>query len=345
MKWNFSKNVEFFCLIVGFIAGCSHSGGTRDIQNPDSLGGKNPKQITFFGDNEHPRFSLDGARILYSSRARNSHKGVQIYEMDLRANRERRVVFSDGDAFDASYISDYEILYSSTTDEIKENPLGLKIFPKEYPPSELYMSDLYGNDIIRLTTQPSYDGDALLSSNSAKPFILFTSRRGDLTGLYRLDLENLPVSLISAEADKEKRYPTITPDQKTLAWSEKDLKTGSQKIVLYDVKTKATSVLKSDEGEYRDLFFAPRTPQRLFYSILRKGELRSQIEVYDLKKQCTQVVLKDQDSLLSPAVSNDSTERLAFSRLTEGKKQIYVMNLPEDLGPCLEPPTQATLKE
>lgn len=332
-------------VLMASLEGCSHVSQTKGAPTPEYLLGRNFKQITFSGDNDHPRFSNDGVRVLYNSRARAKHKGTQIYESDLTENKERRVVFSDGDAFDAAYISDYEILYSSTTDEIKESPLTNKNFPKEYPPSELYMSDLYGSDILRLTTQPSFDGESVFISNALKPFILFTSRRGDVTGLYRLDLENLPVSLISAEGGKEKRSPAATPDQKSLAWTEKDLKTGSQKIILYNIKNKNTSVLKSDEGDYRDLFFAPRSPQRLFYSILRKGQSHYQIEVFDLEKQCTQVVFKGQDSLFSPAVSNDFSERLAFSRLFEDKKQIFIVNLPTDLGPCLEAPTQATLKE
>lgn len=345
MTWIRWKIAGLFFLIMAFVAGCTHLKSTKEAQTPDYLLGINSKQITFFGNSDHPRFSNDGTRILYNSLGRTSHRGTQIYELDLLANKERRVVFSDGDAFDATYINDNEILYSSTTDEIKEYPLPNKNFSKEYPPSDLYMSDLYGSEILRLTMQPSFDGEALYLSHTAKPYILFTSRRGDITGVYRLDLQNLPVTLISAESNKEKRYPAVTPDQKTLAWAEKDLNTGDQKIILYDLKKKSTTVLKSNDGDYKDLIFAPRPPDRLFYSVLRKGQQHYQIEVFDLKKQCTQVVLKGQDSLLSPAISNESAERLAFSRLFEDKKQIYIVNLPRDLGPCLEPTTQATLKE
>lgn len=140
MKWIHWKIAGLYFLMMGFFGACSHVSTTKDVKTPDYLLGKNSKQITFFGDNDHPRFSNDGTRILYHSLGRTSHKGTQIYEMDLLTNKERRVIFSDGDAFDGSYISNYEILYSSTTDEIKESPLANKNFPKEYPPSDLYMS-------------------------------------------------------------------------------------------------------------------------------------------------------------------------------------------------------------
>lgn len=340
MKW-MSTVVAALLLCVG----CTHLSITKDVLTPDYLLAKGSKQITFLGDNDHPRFSDDGLRLLYTSRGRATHKGAQIYEMDLLKNKERRVTFSDGDAFDAIYMSEAEILYASTTDEIKESPLLNKSFNKDYPPSDLYMSDLYGNDILRITQQPGYDGEPLFITHPTKPFILLTSRRGDLLGIYRIDLKHLPVSLISAAKEKEKRFPTMTPDRTQIAWVEKDLKTEEQSLVLFKLKGKIPFVLKKGEGLYRDLFFAPRAPERLFYSILRKGEKQYQIEVYDTEKQCTQVVFKGNDSLFSPVVTNESTERLAFVRLFQDKKQIYIVNLPTDLGPCLETPAQATLKE
>ncbi|WP_347358280.1 hypothetical protein [Bdellovibrio sp.] len=342
MKLWFSQAIGALCFLS---VGCSHLSVTKDVLTPDYLLAKGSKQVTFLGDNNHPRFSNDGSKLLYSSRSRNSHKGSQIYEIDLAKNKERRITFSDGDAFDAIYISPAEILYSSTTDEIKESPLLNKSFDKEAPPSDLYMSDLYGTQILRLTQQPGFDGQSDFLPHPSKPAILFTSRRGSLTGIYRLDMKNLPVSLISAEKDKEKRFPALTPDTKQAAWAEKNLKTNEESLVLFKLKEKIPVVLKSGEGEYRDLFFAPRPPLRLFYSIVRKGEKHSQLEVYDIEKHCTQVVFKGNDSLAAPAVSDESNERLAFTRNFQDKKQIYIVTLPSDLGPCLEPPAQATIKE
>lgn len=325
--------------------GCTHLSVTEEIITPDYLLVKGSKQITFLGDNDHPHFSENSTRLIFTSRGRSQHKGTQIYEIDLLENKERRVTFSDGDAFDATYLGNSEILYASTTDEIKETPLLNKTMKNEFPQSELYMSDLYGTEILRITQQPGYDGEPVFAPHALNPFILFSSRRGDVLGVYRLDLEHLAVSLISAEKDKEKRFPTLTPDRSRMAWAETDLKTEKQSLVLYNLKNKSSIVLKSGEGVYRDLAFAPRPPVRLFYSILRKGEKQYQIEVYDLAKKCTQVVFKGADSLFSPTLSDEARERIAFSRLFQDTKQIYMANLPSDLGPCLETPAQANLKE
>lgn len=340
------KVVNFAITVAVFVfTGCAHknTSSTQEILTPDYLLSKGSKQLTFLGDNERPRFSADGTKLLYVSRQRTAHKGAQVYELDLVKNKERRVTFSDGDAFDPVYISDTEIIYASTTDEIKENPIAP--IDKSSPPSELYMSDLYGAEILRLNVQPGYDAEPIFVQHDSKPYIVFSSHRGDLAGIYRLDLKNLPVSFLSVEKGKERKTPAISPDNKQLAWIEKDLQTQEQSIVLFTLKGKISLVLKKGEGDYRDLFWSPRVPNRLFYSILRKGEKIYQIESLLLETGCTQLVFKGTDSLLYPTLSNESPERLAFARVFQDKKQIYMVPLPQDLGPCLAAPTQANLKE
>ncbi len=327
------------------LAGCTHQNMTKDLPAPDYLVGVDSKQLTFFGDNSHPRFSFDNSKILFNSIRPPTHKGSQVYEMDLETHRERRVTFSDGDAFDAAYISSNELIYASTTDEIKESPFIHRAHSNEIPPSDLYMSDLYGTEILRLTKQPGFDGSPLLFPHPEKPFIIFSSRRGQLYGIYRLDLENLPVSLVAAEKGKEKKHPTISPDGQQVVWIEKDLNSLEQSLVMYNLKTKKAKVIPRQPGQYRDLFYAPRSPDRLFYSVQHANQSKYQIEVYDIAKNCTQVVFKGADDLFHPAVSNETAERLIFARTFQDKKQIYIARLPADLGPCLETPPQATLKE
>lgn len=327
------------------ILSCSHTSVTKDLLTPDYLLEKGSKQLTFLGDNSHPRFSPDGQKILFSSSQRTAHKGTQIYELDFIKNKERRVTFSDGDAFDPVYVNSSELIYSSTTDEIKENPLMNKDFEKDTPPSDLYLSDLFGTEIVRLTAQPGFDGETLWVPSKLKPSALFTSYRGSLLGIYRLDPKSKMVSLISAEKGKAKRFPALAPDQKELAWVEKDLKTQEQSLILFKMKERIPRVLKANEGEYRDLFIPQNPPLRLFYSIIRKGEKFSQIESYDIEKQCTQVVFKGKESLAHPVISSGVTEKIAFTRYFQGKGQLYIAPLPTDLGPCLETSTQAILKE
>ncbi len=326
--------------LLAFVCSCSHKSVTENWITPDYLLAKDVKQATFLGDNDDPTFSPDGSRLLYSSKGRLSHKGAQIYELDLKKSKERRITFSDGDAFHPTYLSQDEIVYSSTTDEIKESPLRNKTFDKEFPPSELYTSDRFGAHILRLTHQPGYDGEPHYASSGKSKHLIFTSKRGGLTGIFQLDFQKLPVSFVSVAKGKEKRYPAVSPDSSQVFWVEKDLKTSEQKLVSLKMKGRIPVTLKEKEGLYRDLIVAPRPPLRLFYSILRTGEKNYQLEVLNLEKQCTQVIFKGQDSLMSPSLSDAQPEQLAFTRQFQDKKQIYVVQLPSDLGPCLESATK-----
>ncbi|WP_413582682.1 hypothetical protein [Bdellovibrio sp. HCB288] len=334
------KQLSLKIIALGSILfGCTHNSPTKDLLTPDFLLQKNVKQITFQGDNERPRFSANGMRLIYSSQNRGNRKDLQVYETDLVRNKERRVTFSDGAAFDADYINDMEILYSSTTDEIKESPFLNRNPSKEFPPSDLYLSDRFGSDILRVTVQPGYDGEAFMIPHPTKPSVIFTSRRGDVTGVYRMDLKSRFVSLLASETGKDRRFPTLAPEKSRVAFKETNLESKQQSLQLVDLHTKQTALLKSGEGHYRDLFFSPRPPSRLFYSILRNGDKKYQIEVYNLDTKCTQVVFKGKDDLLYPAVSNEPVERLAFTRTVQEKKQIYMVDLPADLGPCLPEPS------
>lgn len=341
------SRVSLGLLTLGLFIGCAKKSITNEIKTSDFLLTKDTQQITFMGDNSHPRFSPDSRKIIYSSRLRAAHSNSQIYELDFINNKERRITFSDGDAFDPSFIDTHEIIYASTTDEIKENPLINKNFDPATPPADLYTSDMFGTQILRLTHNPGYDGEPwFVKPSKDSPMIYFSSRRGPLFGIYRLDTQKkLQISMVSAEKEKIKRSPTVYLRKNLLAWIERNPKTEKESLIIYDLKTKIPRRIKDSEGLYRDLFFAPQEPARLFYSIVRKGERHAQIEVLNLENSCTQVVFKGNDSLEGPAVSTGTPEKIVFTRLIADKRQIYQATLPTELGPCISSSTQDTLKE
>lgn len=337
-------NLKRMIIVVGFgvfFSSCSHTSVSKHIVTSDFLGAKGSKQLTFMGDNERPRFSPDGERLIFS-RSKNGHKQAQIYELNWKKNLERRVTYSDGDSFDPIYTNDDEIIYASTTDEIKESPLLNRDFDKEDPPSDLYLSDLFGTNIIRLTRQPSYDGEAAYIDNPKRPFLFFASSRGGIRGLYRMDFKTTQVSFLSVEKGKKKSSPAVSPDQKKLVWIEKDLDKKTERIILAGIGGKYPQSLKENEGTYQDLSFSPNNPNKLYYSIVRKGETKSQLEVYDLENKCTRVIFKGSDSLYSPTESAQG--KLAFVRQFQDKKQIYIADIPEDLGPCIEASVPAKME-
>ncbi len=298
---------------------------------------KGARQLTFEGANDSPRFSPGGDRILFISSQRASHKNTQVYEFELLRNNERRITFQDGEIRNPSYLDNDRVMYASTTDEIKETlapDLAGKNSTLEKPPTELYQSDLFGNEILRLTFYPGYDDEAI-DVLGPKPYLLFTSFRNNILGIYKYDTKGKSSSPFLVEKDREKFSPSISADQKNLAWIEKNIEKKSYALMMSPLKNLKPRILKQDQVEWRDLSFTD-AGTKLIYSAQRKGDSLFHLEIYDFEKNCTQIVFSGLDSLVQPSYSPGSPNRVAFTRVMKNTRQIYLVDIPSNLGPCLE---------
>lgn len=124
---------------------------------------------------ERAVFSPDGKSLYLLLSRMPEHAGAQIYEADLQRGVLRRVTWQDGDIESFDVGPDGRLLYASTTDELKERPHPSERSPDEGLPTEIYLSDRFGENIQRLTDHPGYDGQ-----------VLFSSRPGEITFLSRV---------------------------------------------------------------------------------------------------------------------------------------------------------------
>jgi Tol biopolymer transport system component len=342
-----SQNQSFFsvkknlavagaCLGFLFVACKSVAPAIPGLQPPqDYLLIKGVKQITFEGQNDSPQFSNDGTRMLFVSRSRLHHKNTQIYEMNLQRNKERRITFQDGQVRNPIYISDNSIIYASNTDEIKENLTedGVIADVKDYPPLDLYESDLYGNDIERLTHSAGYDDEPNYIPEP-RPHLLFTSKRNENLGIFKYDFKTKATTPVLFEKGKDRWSPAISNSPRQMVWLEKDSGKQKTRIMMAALKDLKPKVLKDEEHEFADLHFIPNSTQ-IIYSVKRKGQVLFQIEAYDYEKKCTQVVFSGADSLIQPAIDRTGTN-IAFTRVINETRQVYMVELPKNFGPCIE---------
>ncbi len=160
-------------------ASCSHSTiktpftgpsvekASDSIQAPPTLD-PGMRWLSLPGQNSEGVFSSDGKKVLYASHLRTSHEQFQIYEYDLILQRERRLTYQLGDANEPQYLSPEEILFTSSTDEIKETPQ--KMIPKEESdkmgtPVEIYSMNLRNFSTERWTQHPGRDAQISLVGN------------------------------------------------------------------------------------------------------------------------------------------------------------------------------------
>jgi len=204
-------------------------------------------QLTTVGENYRPRVSPDGSHLLFLSEKRPNHLQPQIYELDLSNQSQRRITFQDGTVYDADYAgSNDTLIYSSDTDQIKENPIYIRQALEKYRPTksepgknvtaigprgftgDLPLTDIYiggrdGRNIRRLTNTAGFDGE-IATRREAKgasgprhnEAVVVSERQGFLT-LSMLNTNSGSMWPLIIEKNNDE-WPALSPDGKHLLW-------------------------------------------------------------------------------------------------------------------------------
>ncbi len=335
--------VRFF-IFIGLCAvlfACqSKSKKTELPAEVDYLQSKDASVVLSQGYNRGAVFSVDGEKIFYISKNRKGHKNTQIHEYDLTMQRDRRITFQDGDVLTVFPLKRDQILYSSTTDEIKEQPFAKDPDPR-YPKAEIYHSDLFGNDIGRLTNSPGFDGEMIFVPIKKK--MLFTSIRGAVPGLYWLDLRTDKVTHFQFNKEHPQRSASLAPDGQNLYWIEENPSDKTQNIITATVWGKGHRIVRSLKGFINSVVLNRKN--ELFYSWIPEGAEFSQIDLYDESKLCTQTLLKNKLHFSEMQFSVKNPNLMLFRVTGSDKSQVYRWDLPVNLGPCNEQAPSDTLKK
>lgn len=183
---------------------------TNSIIYPEEKHFSALKQLTFGGDNAEGYWSFDDSKLIFQ--ATNKAWGVecdQIYVTDWQnddlKNNIATLVSTGLGRTTCSYFlpGDTLILYASTHEGNEACPPvpekrddGKYVWPI-YSDFDIYVADLEGNIVSKLTNEPGYDAEATLSPKGDK--IVFTSlRTGDLE-LYTMNLDGSDVKQITHE--------------------------------------------------------------------------------------------------------------------------------------------------
>lgn len=160
---------------------------------------KNIQKLTFGGDNAEAYFSPDGKSLtLQVSNPVNGIPCDQIYRLDLQQKEFspaslKLISTGKGRTTCSYYMPDGKhILYASTHEGSHACPAPPK--PREgkylwavYPEFDIYLSDLQGNIVKKITDSPGYDAEAVVSPDGKK--IAFTSTRSGDLELWTMDID------------------------------------------------------------------------------------------------------------------------------------------------------------
>ncbi|MFZ4634925.1 MAG: TolB family protein [Saprospiraceae bacterium] len=186
--------MRFFLIFMSLLCGLHvHAQSEPHLQNI--------RQLTFGGDNAEAYWSPDGQWLTFQSN--NPAWGLrcdQIFAMQpaLAANnpayRPTDISHQKGRTTCSFFMPDGKhIVFASTMSAADSCPAvpdlraGGKYLWPVYDSYDLYVADLEGNIVKRLTNTPGYDAEAVLSPKGDR--ILFTSTRSGDLELWTMDLE------------------------------------------------------------------------------------------------------------------------------------------------------------
>ncbi len=169
---------------------------------------KNLRQLTFGGDNAEAYWSFDSHKLTFQATRAAWHTSCdQIFMIDLTqpldTSRAPQLISTGKGRTTCSYFlpGDTTILYASTHEAGDACPpapdrfVGGKYVWPIFPSFDIYIADLKGHILKKLTDSPGYDAEATVSPKGDK--IVFTSiRSGDLE-LYTMDLDGSHVHQVT----------------------------------------------------------------------------------------------------------------------------------------------------
>lgn len=169
----------------------------------------NVRQLTFGGDNAEAYFSFNNRSITFQSTNKAWGDSCdQIFVFDLRKGDMKKSppirITSQTGRTTCSYFlpGDTTVLFASTHEGLKGCP---PVPPRRedgkyvwaiYPEFDIYVADLKGNIVKKLTDSPGYDAEATVSPDGSK--IVFTSMRSGDLELYTMNIDGSDVRQITS---------------------------------------------------------------------------------------------------------------------------------------------------
>lgn len=331
------------------LTGCSHMNKNKNqtqtseasedakLGLPPIIDGKFGTQITRFGSTARARWNRDQSQIFYITERRDSHRNTELYSYSMPNKKEARWTFQDGIISDVLPLS-LEVLYTSTTEEMKERPFLL--YPELrnviWPLNDLFRADQHGSNIQRLTKDPGFIGH--LNWVEADKTLVFASQKGANLVIQEMSLDKSvrnsgnPISrkTIASHIGKNLSYP-LRWTKKALIYVEQDQKNekGNEKLFLQQGNKSHPLPLEAEK--IYDLQWIEGQEGSLLLTRWMQG--KSQILRLDLAQECTSVLLEDTQDLRSPDFSL-SRGQLLFTRPVEKNWQVFVLTMDLKTKPC-----------
>ncbi|MGV3720245.1 MAG: TolB family protein [Actinomycetota bacterium] len=202
---------------------------------------KNPKQLSFGGENAEAYWSFDGKQIAFQS-TRDGLKTNQIFTMNADGSNVRMVSTGKGRTTCSYFLPDGKTVVYASTHLGGDEPPPPPDFTQGYvwaiyPSYDIFKVDLTNPKLEakRFTTKKGYDAEATVAPNG-KSMVFTSMRNGDLD-LYTVDLNGDNVQQVTDELGYD-GGAFFSPDSKMICYRAGHPQSDEEKKIYRDLLAK-----------------------------------------------------------------------------------------------------------
>ncbi|MDR3340479.1 MAG: hypothetical protein LBT25_10395 [Candidatus Symbiothrix sp.] len=292
-----------------------------------------------------PYFSPDSKSLIYSG-LESDESVHHTYTIKIDGTDRKRINNKGSDACTFYHPNGKNLIWTSTRDNL-HLPEGNWNYIAQYPVgAELYLSDLNGDHIKRLTFNEYYDAEVGYSPDGSK--ILFARSIDAEMDLWLMDPDGKNERRILHTPDLQEGGSQFMPDSKTIlfrAWKKSDEDKPVKDMHLYTINDDGTNLqqITTQEGSHWAPFPAPDGIHAVYAKKVPIGEDYANYELYLINLQTKEEIrLTDYRGFDGfPSISPDG-KYVAFtsnrpkkgSTEEKGKNRLFLLDISSlNVGP------------
>jgi TolB protein len=215
---------KLLILLLSFVVGAEYAGKTQTRAKSDSTIKEEFRiwKIPNITNGAECYFSPDGKTIIYNGKEQDDST-FHVYTINIDGTNRKRINNKGSDACSYFNPNGKNLIWTSTRDNM-DLPAGNFSDPQNYPQgAELYLSDLDGNNVKRLTNNKIYEAEVTYAPDGHK--ILFGRQINGEMDLWTMNPDGSDQKQITFTHDWQEGGALYMPDNKTIitrAWKKSE---------------------------------------------------------------------------------------------------------------------------
>ena len=225
---------------------------STDTVKSSTADGREPRvwRVPNLGPAAEAYFSPDSKSLIFDAKLADD-ESYHVYTINIDGTDRKRINNIGADACTYYFPDGKHLIWTSTRDHL-DLPKGDFSDPKNYPQgAELYVSDLDGGNIKRLTNNEQYEAEVTVSPDGK--WILFSRQTNGKLDLYRMRPDGSDVFQITHTDDWQEGGAVYMPDSQTIifrSWKIEDEGKHGLPMTIFTIKHDGTGLkqITTDPG-------------------------------------------------------------------------------------------------